>query len=364
MTPSPTLGPEPEVFLHVLPSTIKAAAYCGVDIVSMAQAQGQISTSADPSTSKMPVGLLFDLFNQATRLSWQASHGKHFPLALGYAFSFDYLSDFSSFITTSATLRAASEVLQWLPPFICPVLKWRITEDAQAVRIGIDFDEGYQDPLRTWAVTEGICAVGHLMVKHLVGHDNALVEVHFKHPPHVRAHECERYFGCRVHFSAAHNVFVINRAAFDRPLTSHLKPLNDLSRQKILALVLGMDGPDQDTVPSAGPTPSVGSHWLVKRAVDIYSQQPALLGQGIEALCLALNMPRRTLQRRLATIGTSHRDLVNNIRQSFARQLLKNQALSLDEVARTLGYPDRRALNAAFKGWTGLSPRQWREQSR
>jgi AraC-like DNA-binding protein len=74
----------------------------------------------------------------------------------------------------------------------------------------------------------------------------------------------------------------------------------------------------------------------------------------------ALQMPARTLQRRLAQEGTSLQREVEEIRKSMALAMLRERDVSIDEVAFLLGYPEPSTLFRSFKRWTGMTPQQYR----
>src|SRR5688572_4529238 len=73
-----------------------------------------------------------------------------------------------------------------------------------------------------------------------------------------------------------------------------------------------------------------------------------------------LQMPPRTLQRRLAEEGTSIQREVEEIRKGMAMALLKDRTVSIDEVAFLLGYPEPSTLFRSFKRWMGMTPQQYR----
>ena len=64
----------------------------------------------------------------------------------------------------------------------------------------------------------------------------------------------------------------------------------------------------------------------------------------------------RTLSRRLADEGTTYADIVDQLRRSLALQYLKDDNMSLSQIAWLLGYEGSTSFNHAFKRWTGRSP--------
>jgi AraC-like DNA-binding protein len=77
-----------------------------------------------------------------------------------------------------------------------------------------------------------------------------------------------------------------------------------------------------------------------------------------------VGMSSRTLQRRLAEGATSFNELLDQTRFDTAKQLLKDDSLSVSEVCYELGYTDSGNFTRAFRRWTGVSPRQHRQLHR
>ena len=77
-----------------------------------------------------------------------------------------------------------------------------------------------------------------------------------------------------------------------------------------------------------------------------------------------LGIGTRTLQRRLATEGTTWLDLLNATRERLARHYLETTTMSPAEVAFLLGFDDPNSLFRAFHRWTGTTPETWRAEAR
>lgn len=69
----------------------------------------------------------------------------------------------------------------------------------------------------------------------------------------------------------------------------------------------------------------------------------------------------RTLQRRLAEEGLTYSRLVEQVRFNTAIRLLQDPSLKLLNIAIELGYSDAAHFTRAFKRWTGISPREFRQ---
>lgn len=81
---------------------------------------------------------------------------------------------------------------------------------------------------------------------------------------------------------------------------------------------------------------------------------------GMDAVAAALHLHPRTLRRRLAEEGASFRALTNDVRATLATELLSQVGLSVEQVARRLGYAETSAFNHAFSRWFGLAPNEYR----
>lgn len=74
----------------------------------------------------------------------------------------------------------------------------------------------------------------------------------------------------------------------------------------------------------------------------------------------SLGLSPRTLQRRLALLGTTFEVLVDQWRRAQARQQLTESALPVAVIARRLGYQDPAHFVRAFRRWEGHPPLAWR----
>lgn len=81
-----------------------------------------------------------------------------------------------------------------------------------------------------------------------------------------------------------------------------------------------------------------------------------------EAVARALGTTSRTLRRHLAEKGTSFQAIVHETRKELALHYLRDTSLPIFEIAALLGYADPSNFGAAFRGWTGKSPRAYRKK--
>ena len=85
---------------------------------------------------------------------------------------------------------------------------------------------------------------------------------------------------------------------------------------------------------------------------------------GEESVTCFYPFQRRTLQRKLADLGTSYRELLKEVRTVMAMELLTDSDVSITRISDRLCYQGLPNFTKAFKKQTGVTPREWRKQTR
>lgn len=91
-------------------------------------------------------------------------------------------------------------------------------------------------------------------------------------------------------------------------------------------------------------------------------QRPDYTFLDIDTLAKTFSMSARNLRRRLKEEGTSYQQIKDKLRMARAKDLLRLGALSVNEISRQVGFQEAAAFTRAFKSWTGLSPRAYKEK--
>jgi AraC-like DNA-binding protein len=102
-------------------------------------------------------------------------------------------------------------------------------------------------------------------------------------------------------------------------------------------------------------------HDLVARVREALPRKPSGF-HSLEEVASKLGVSSRTLKRKLKVEGHAFSDLLDAMALEQARELLKQQALSLEQVAERLGYSDVSNFGRAFRRWTGLTPAAYRRE--
>lgn len=100
---------------------------------------------------------------------------------------------------------------------------------------------------------------------------------------------------------------------------------------------------------------------MAERIRSALQDRPAPL-PSLEAMADKLAVSARTLKRHLQQAGLSYRQLQDEERYRQAQRKLANPENSISEVAYALGYSDVANFSKAFKRWSGMTPKGYREQ--
>jgi AraC-like DNA-binding protein len=177
------------------------------------------------------------------------------------------------------------------------------------------------------------------LVQHLLGERFTPLRMEFSYPAPAYAAAYRAVFGCEVLFDCESNRLIGDIGALERPLATHnpfgVRLGEELCRKASRAL------PEDDLVHT------------VNRLLSTQLQDPP----GMPEIAERLHITERTLRRRLAQSGVSFRQLLDQVREQRARELLgQRQRRRIVDIAAELGFSDGREFRRAFKRWTGLTP--------
>jgi len=189
--------------------------------------------------------------------------------------------------------------------------------------------------------TEFWAAVMLRLLRQLTGVQLTARRVRLIHPRKQGAPEMARFFGCDVEFGADADELLFDRAVGAQPIVNADPHLNRLM-VRYCEEAIGRQ--------SRGPR---SYRTAVENAIV------ALLPHGkarAATIAQRLAVPPRTLARRLAAEGTTFSELLADLRRRLAVEYLKDEDLSVSQVAWLVGYREIAAFSHAFKRWTGRTP--------
>ena len=178
----------------------------------------------------------------------------------------------------------------------------------------------------------------------LVGEAFQPLRVEFCQPQPEDVQEYEEFFSCPVQFGREQNGLVYDVAV------THLAIPN--ASEELLLLLSERANRLLD---------SLSRHsGIATRIASLLATQLTNTLPDKSLIAAQLGMSERTLQRRLKEEGTSFQEILDNTRHYLARELLRNTALALGDVAAQLGFAEPSAFFRAFKKWEGCTPGQYR----
>ena len=98
---------------------------------------------------------------------------------------------------------------------------------------------------------------------------------------------------------------------------------------------------------------------LVQRVRQVLASQP-LAAHNADDLAEQLNTSARTLHRQLKDEGATLQALKDEVRRQRAIEWLQRTAKPIKQVAEAAGFQNEKSFIRAFKGWTGVTPGEWR----
>lgn len=163
--------------------------------------------------------------------------------------------------------------------------------------------------------------------------------VQFDYAAPAHAAEYQRVFGCDVRFACARVAMVVPR---------------DIAERRQL-----LSNPDLAAMLRHRAEDSSRPRTLMER-VRLQVRESWLSGAPtMETVARGLGMSQRSLHRHLARHGLDYRSVLNDARLEAAATLLREQRLSIKQVAHEVGFSNASAFYRAFKRWTGVSPSEY-----
>lgn len=199
------------------------------------------------------------------------------------------------------------------------------------------------DVLGSEQITFGALAIAANLLREICGPDFALREVSFACHAPADTSAFAGHFAAPVRFDADRSAVIFDAEFLMRPIAG----ANPLLREFLTSQLR--------------ETARIGEGEVAKDRIQRVMR--TLLASGCigqDEVARAFGMHRRTFARRLQENGTTFRALLDAVRFDAARVLLRTSAVSLEDIANTLGYADVTAFARAFRRWSGSSPAVWR----
>jgi AraC-like DNA-binding protein len=220
----------------------------------------------------------------------------------------------------------------------------RIEEADDEVHLFLDDGEVPPD-LRRFLLERDLAGMLQVL-RELFGGEPPLLRVELRLPLPADATLYQEEIGLLPRFAQAYNRFVFPRHLLDRPLAGanpQTVQLCEEQCQRLLARRSQRSG-------------------LAGRIRGLLLERPGRL-PDMEQVAASLHMSSRTLRRRLDEEDSNFRQLLEEVRQALAEELLATGGLTLEEIAERLGYGEVSNFIHAFKRWKGMAPRRFQRDT-
>ena len=189
---------------------------------------------------------------------------------------------------------------------------------------------------------DGVLAMLVNFMRELCGPAWVPSEVLLAHAPPADASPYRRLFRCPVRFNAELNALRFPSDWLDRPVPG----ADAVLLRSLEAQANAMAQPDLIE--------------RLRRSLRVLLLNRVVSGDAVAEM---LAMHRRTLNRRLEALGTTFREVLEDVRFEAACQLLALTELPLDDIADALGYAGVSPFTRAFRRRAGAAPGQWRRDA-
>jgi AraC-like DNA-binding protein len=183
------------------------------------------------------------------------------------------------------------------------------------------------------------------MMRNLTGVKLNPVEIRFIYPAPESTTEYERIFCCPVFFEQKENSFTVDTSIGNIPILQANPVLLAQFENYAREFMAEIDRKDQNT--------RVVTELILSHMDD----EKLSIGRIAKEMSLSV----RTLQSRLEEEGRVFSVLLQDIREGLAKKYLREN-YSVEEITYLLGFSEPSVFRKAFKKWSGLTPREYRER--
>lgn len=188
--------------------------------------------------------------------------------------------------------------------------------------------------------------VAGLQLGSALGHEPLVVkEISLSYPAPLHADLYRQRFNCPIHFNAPRSSLTVASPSLDVQLQGYDEELNEIYRRRCREVLRQINSEDP----------------LIARLRGLFLSRSTSL-PDLQTAAALLGTSSRTLRRHLLKDGSGYQQMVNRFRLELSVEYLQSGQSSLKEIAGAVGFRDTNSLHRAFKAWSGLTIRQYREE--
>ena len=178
--------------------------------------------------------------------------------------------------------------------------------------------------------------------------DLSPLAVRFEHDPPADRSLLKHYqhiFRCPVYFNQPVSCIVISPQLFEHPLRQPDVTLRETLEQHAQATLMALKE----------------KYSLSDQVRSLLRATLADVSPRKEFVAEQMGMNVRTLHRKLAEENQSYQQILDNLRSELGSKYLLQSALSVEDIARKLGFTESRSFIRYFKGCSGMTPGEFRQ---
>jgi AraC-like DNA-binding protein len=317
---------------------VRAATAGGVNARELYRAAGVNPVGLDDPDRRIPFAQVVALYEQGARLTRDDAFGLHVGETVDPK-AFDVLG--YSVINSSTLGEGINRAVRYNSIWTNGSY-FSVDKASSLTRVGYGYldesiTERRQDTEMTFAALASLS-------RNVTNADVSPARVRFQHDRPADTSEHQRIFKCPVEFNAPANEYFVDSIALLRPIVKADPGLCAVLDRHAEGLI--------EKYPR--------THTLVERVRMMIKDELSGGNASLERVADNLSMSGRTLQRKLREHGTSHQELLDQMRREFAIRYLQEPEMAICEVAYLLGFSESSALHRAFKRWTGQTPKEFR----
>ncbi len=180
----------------------------------------------------------------------------------------------------------------------------------------------------------------------LIGREVKAEALEFDFAPPQEAGEFAYLFDCPLLFNQQRNAIVLEAVVLDAPVLQSPETLTPFLRNSLSTLIEG----------------TAGSPDIVQRLRSVLRHRALDRLPEFDEVSLQLGMSAASLRKALREAGCSFHQLRDEWRKNSALFYLRRPDLSLEEISSLMGFSEVSAFHRAFRRWTGMTPRLFRQQ--
>ncbi|MCK9564134.1 MAG: AraC family transcriptional regulator [Bacteroidales bacterium] len=197
---------------------------------------------------------------------------------------------------------------------------------------------------------EFLLVIWHRFPSWYIGEAIRLREARFSFSRPGHDGELQVMFPTRLSFAQPRNELVFDAAYLDKPLVR--------SRGEVSYFVRNAPA-DVMTIPGSDSS----LERQIERIIEAGSEE-GLVFPSLDELAAQLGLGAQSLYRQLKASGTSYQKIKDDIRRETAIRKLLQERMAVEAVSAFVGFSEARSFSRAFRQWTGMSPRRYRDTFR